>query len=62
MNFKEKTIAERQELYKKKEALEKELKQLLADCRKKREEIEKIKKEINKKYAILGRLSKSAPS
>ena len=46
MNFKEKTIAERQELYKKKEQLEKELKQLLADCRKKRGEIEKIKEEI----------------
>jgi chaperonin cofactor prefoldin len=60
MNFRERVVAERQELYRKKEVLEKELKQLLAECRKKREEIEKIKKEISKKYAILGRLSASS--
>jgi chaperonin cofactor prefoldin len=64
MNFKERVIAERQELYRKKDELEKELKQLLEQCRNKRKEIEEIKKEINKKYAILGRLDKKsgAPS
>ena len=44
MNFREKTIAERQELYRRKEILEEELKQLLSECRKKREEIEDIAK------------------
>ena len=62
MNFREKTIAERQELYRRKEILEEELKQLLSECRKKREEIEDIKKEIDKRYAILGRLNRKSSS
>ena len=58
MNFREKVIAERQELYKRKEVLEEELKQLLAACRKKREELEEVSKQISQKYAILGRLGR----
>jgi hypothetical protein len=62
MNFKEKVIAERQELYKKKEVLEKELNELLAECRSKREEIEKISLQISQKYAILSRIEKKQSS
>lgn len=56
MNFKEKVIAERQELYRKKDKLEKELNELLKQCRSKREEIENIKLKISQKYAILSRI------
>ncbi len=62
MNFKERVIAERQELYKKKEELEKELNVLLAGCRKNREEIENIKLKISQKYAILSRIEKKQSS
>ena len=60
MNFKDKVIAERQELYRKKDELEKELKQLLEQCRNKRKEIERINKQISQKCAILNRISGSS--
>ena len=59
-NFKEKTMKERQDLYKRKEVLEEELKQLLIMCRKKRDEIEEIKRQISQKFAILRRVEKKS--